>query len=323
MNIRRLFEILLHFVFPVSCPVCGKPGVKICPECKNSQYNADSSYTPENITPHVHAPDIPENITPHVHAPDIPENITPHVHAPDIPENITPHVHVSDILENITPHVHVSDIPENITPPVHSQNIPENITPPVHAQNIPENITLHVHAPNIPARILPELFTGNVITKDINGLTVYSAAKYHEDRIQQAIYSLKYKGMRELGRPLGRYMAQFFGQCKADILIPVPLHLYSTRGYNQSKELAEGMCEFWGVRILDAALWTRDVPRRASSNTRDDLTYEDFRLTRVIEGKRIALIDDVCTSGNTLSCLAETCRLEGAVVVCAYTLASA
>ena len=117
-------------------------------------------------------------------------------------------------------------------------------------------------------------------------------------------------------------MAEFFGQCRADILIPVPLHLYSTRGYNQSKELAEGMGEFWGVEILDAALWTRDVPRRASSNTRNDLTYEDFRLTRDIYGKRIALVDDVCTSGNTLACLAETCRREGAVVVCAYTLAS-
>ncbi len=216
MNIRRFWEILLHFIFPVSCPVCGKPGVKICPECKNS--------------------------------------------------------------------------------PVRTQDT--------------------------PARILPDLFTGEVITKDIYGLTVYSAAKYQEDRIQQAIYNLKYKGMRELGRPLGKYMAQFFGQCRADILIPVPLHLFSDRGYNQSKELAEGMCEFWGVELLDAALWTRDVPRRATSNIRSDLTYEDFRLTRDIYGKRIALVDDVCTSGNTLYCLAETCYREGAIVVCAYTLAS-
>ena len=231
MNISRLWEILLHFVFPVNCPVCGKPGVKICPECRSSQYDAEPS-----------------------------------------------------------------DTPEKITPPVRTKDI--------------------------PARILPDLFTGEVITKNIDDLTVYSAAKYQDDRIQQAIYRLKYEGMRELGRPLGRYMAEFFGQCKADILIPVPLHLFSDRGYNQSKELAEGMCEFWGVEILDAALWTRDVPRRATSNIRSDLTYEDFRLTRDIYGKRIALVDDVCTSGNTLSCLAETCQREGAIVVCAYTLAS-
>ena len=214
MNINRLWEILLHFVFPVSCPVCGKPGVKICPLCRTSQYDAV-------------------------------------------------------ILDDT-----------------------------------------------------PVLFTGEVITRDINGLPVYSAAKYTEGSIKEIIYRLKYEGMRELGRPLGRYMAEFFGECKADILIPVPLHLFSTRGYNQSKELAEGMCEVWGVELLDAALWTRDVPRRVISNARDDLTYEDFRLTRDIFGKRIALVDDVCTSGNTLSCLAETCRREGAEVICAYTLAS-
>ena len=224
MNINQLWEILLHFVFPVSCPVCGKPGVKICPLCRTSQYDAV-------------------------------------------------------ILDD-------------------------------------------TKALDIPSQKLPALFTGEVITRDINGLTVYSASKYSEGSIKEIIYRLKYEGMRELGRPLGRYMAEFFGECRADILIPVPLHLYSDRGYNQSKELAEGMCEVWGVELLDAALWTRDVPRRVISSTRDDLTYEDFRLTRDIFGKRIALVDDVCTSGNTLSCLAETCRREGAELICAYTLAS-
>ena len=77
------------------------------------------------------------------------------------------------------------------------------------------------------------------------------------------------------------------------------------------------------IKIIDAALWTRDVPRRAASHTRNDITPEDFRFTRDIYGKRVALVDDVCTSGATLSCLAETCRREGAVVMCAYTLASA
>ena len=238
--IRRFLEILLHFIFPVSCPVCGKPGVKICPECRNSQLDTNFSVPEENNS---------------------------------------------------------------------------------------EDITITANAPaektsDIPARILPQLFTGEIITRNINGLTVYSAAKYREGPIKEILYRLKYEGMRELGRPLGRYMAEFFGQCKADILIPVPLHLFSTRGYNQSKELAEGMCDFWGVKILDAALWTREVPRRAATNLRGDITYEDFRLTKDIYGKRIALVDDVCTTGNTLYCLTETCYREGAVVVCAYTLAN-
>ncbi len=255
MNIRRLCEILLHFVFPVSCPVCGKPGVEICPECRHLQPDSDSS----------------------------------------------------SITDNITPRVNTSPAPDNITPRVNTHPF-YDITP--------------AHTSLAPARILPTLFTGEVITRNLGTITVYAATRYHEGSIRDIIHSLKYEGMRELGRPLGRHMAQFFGQCRADVLIPVPLHLYSTRGYNQSRELAEGMRDFWGVEILDAALWTRDVPRRATSNARDDLTYEDFRLTLDVYGKRIALVDDVCTSGNTLSCLAETCRRDGAIVVCAYTLAS-
>lgn len=256
-NMSRLWEILLHFIFPVSCPVCGKPGVEICPECKKYQHDADTSLIHENITPHV------------------------------------------DTLLT-----------------------PKNIAHSVDALPTPENITHSVDTSPAPARILPTLFTGKVITRNLGSLTVYAATHYHEGPIRDIIHRLKYEGMRELGRPLGRHMAQFFGQCRADILIPVPLHLYSDRGYNQSRELAEGMRDFWGVEILDAALWTRDVPRRATSTIRSDITYEDFRLTRDVYAKRIALVDDVCTSGNTLSCLAETCRRDGANVICAYTLAS-
>ena len=223
MNIVRAGEILLHFLFPVSCRVCGKIGVSLCPECKDE---LPDDYFPDEIA---------------------------------------------------------SDIPE---------------------------------------RALPTLFEGEIITREINGLTVYSAAHYHDDKVKRVIHRFKYDGARELCRPIGVHMAKMFGKCKADWLIPVPLHLFSERGYNQSKELALGMGDFWGVGVIDAALWTREVPRRATSKIRDDITYEDFRLTQDIYGKRIAIVDDVCTSGMTLSCFAETCRRDGAEVVCAYTLAS-
>ena len=104
--------------------------------------------------------------------------------------------------------------------------------------------------------------------------------------------------------------------------MPVPLHLNSERPYNQSLELVKGMRELWDVEVIDAAEWTREIPRRAVSKDRRDITPDDFRLTQDIRGKRIAVVDDVCTSGMTLSCLAEACRREGAIVVCAYTLAS-
>ena len=169
---------------------------------------------------------------------------------------------------------------------------------------------------------LYRFFTGEVIVRQLQNLTVYSAANYHESGIREEIHKLKYTGGIGLCSPMGRHMAEKFGECMADYLLPVPLHIDSERGYNQSLKLAERMCELWNVKILDAAVWTRDVPRRAVSESRADISPSDFRITQDIRGKRIALVDDVCTSGMTLSCLAESCRNAGAIVVCAYTLAS-
>ena len=36
MKFKRLCEYFLHLLWPVNCPVCGRPGVKICDECLNS-----------------------------------------------------------------------------------------------------------------------------------------------------------------------------------------------------------------------------------------------------------------------------------------------
>ena len=171
-------------------------------------------------------------------------------------------------------------------------------------------------------RELYAFFAGEVIVRQVNSLTVYAASDYHAGGIREEIHKLKYSGAINLCAYFGKHMAEKFGECRADYLLPVPLHLNSEREYNQSLELAEGMCELWNVKILDAAVWTREVPRRAVSNDRRDLTPSDFGITQDIRGRRIALVDDVCTSGMTLSCLAESCRLSGAVVVCAYTLAS-
>ena len=171
-------------------------------------------------------------------------------------------------------------------------------------------------------RELGVFFTGEVIIRQLGSLTVYSASDYYTSGIREEIHKFKYGGAINLCAYFGQHMAEKFGECRADYLVPVPLHLNSERDYNQSLELVKGMCELWDVKILDAAVWTREVPNRTTSKIRTDLTPSDFRITQDISGKRIALVDDVCTSGTTLSCLAEACRREGAIVICAYTLAS-
>ena len=354
-NIDRAGEIFLHYLFPVSCPVCGKPGGVLCEECASTlllmspitRYAEDLAVYAASLYPQT------KNIIQSVkHGSFAVCRSLGRKMAERFPlHDVEILIHVGSVESRRLAEglAEVWDV--NVSAPNsrglagHRAALVDDVCSaksslPQLAQECeragakvvcayvlaydeqtpdyqPEALTAEA-----PARIIPTLFTGPVLTRNVNGLTVYSATPYHEGSARDIIHAFKYKGMRELGRPLGKHMAESFGECRADYLIPVPLHLGSDRGYNQSLELAKGMCEVWDAEIFNFAMWTRKVPRRAASNMRTDLTHEDFRFTRDLYGKRVALVDDVCTSGETLSCLAETCRREGAEVVCAYTLAS-
>lgn len=356
-NIDQAGEILLHYLFPASCPVCGKPARILCEECAGklllenpiTRYAEDLTVYSASLYPQtknvilscknssywsVYKP-FGRKMAERFSLPDA--EILIHSGSEDsrrIAEGLAEvwDLRVSDSnSKNLAGHrvALVDDVCSAKSSLLQLAQKCERAGAKVLCAYVlaydeqnpdyqPEALSAE-----IPARIIPTLFTGEVITRNVNGLTVFSATPYHEGNAREIIHAFKYKGMRELGSVLGRHMAESFRECKADYLIPVPLHLGSDRGYNQSLELAKGMCEIWDAEIFNYALWTRKVPRRAASNIRSDLTYEDFRFTRDIYGKRVALVDDVCTTGETLSCLAETCRREGAEVVCAYTLASA
>lgn len=166
------------------------------------------------------------------------------------------------------------------------------------------------------------LFAGQVIEHKAGSLTVYSAAFYHTG-ITSIILPFKYSGFKALCRPSGRAMAEFFGKPKAEILIPVPLHIHSPRKYNQTLELAKGMSDVWGLEVLDAALWTKDIPARAGMNAdeRMKLDSDVFGLSCDVRGLSVVIVDDVCTTGMTLARLAGVLEGAGAEVRCAYTLA--
>ena len=168
-------------------------------------------------------------------------------------------------------------------------------------------------------------FTDGIITRSFGGLAVYSSLYYHNESVKEVIRMFKEEGRKDMGHPLGMCMARSFGETEADCLIPAPLRMNSERKYNQSLKLAEGMCDYWGVELLDVSVRTRERPHQMSLNAKDrkdNVAPDDFAFKRGIRGLRVALVDDVCTTGYTLMAFAEACRHAGAKVVCAYTLAS-
>ena len=171
---------------------------------------------------------------------------------------------------------------------------------------------------------LKSLFSENVLTKKFEGLTIHSAAFYHT-KINRIISAFKYSGVRALCEPVGQTMAEFFTRPdKVDYLVPVPLHINSSRPYNQAYEIAKGMSKMWGIKIFTGAEWAYDMKSRAGLNADERLKLKSnaFIVPRNIHGLRVAIIDDVCTTGATLSRFSQACKISGAHVICAYTLAT-
>ncbi len=175
------------------------------------------------------------------------------------------------------------------------------------------------------ARGFYRVFTENIITRQLGNVTVYSALYHHDMSVKKVIHMFKEEGRKDMGHPLGVCMAKSFGEPLADYIIPAPLRMNSDRMYNQTRELARGMCDYWDIQLLDVSERTRERPHQMGlsvSDRRNNIAPDDFRFTRDIRGIRVALVDDVCTTGYTLMAFAEACRLAGAEVACAYTLSS-
>lgn len=152
------------------------------------------------------------------------------------------------------------------------------------------------------------------------------------EHIQRAIHALKYRDRPKVGYELGRLAAEKLAQahsplCQADVLVPVPLHPAKKRrrGYNQAEWIARGLSAVWGtpvdtrslVRIHDNSTQTRLSPTERWQNTEGI-----FRLARPdLAGKHVLLIDDVITTGATLSHCAEILLQEEGTRVSIFALA--
>jgi predicted amidophosphoribosyltransferase len=153
------------------------------------------------------------------------------------------------------------------------------------------------------------------------------AASAYEGGMRELVLMLKQEGYEALGFRIGRACAEVFAAVrpKADLLVPTPLHQKSKRRYNQALAVAKGLGGAWGIEALDAARWTADVATRRglSAAEREALAPDVFRFEEGLAGLRAALVDDVCTTGSTLSRLAAAARRAGIEVTDAFVVAGA
>jgi len=115
----------------------------------------------------------------------------------------------------------------------------------------------------------------------------------------------------------------------ADYLIPVPLHLrrLASRSFNQSVELAKILSVKTKINFLCASLVKarKTLPQtqlkrsERLSNVKGSFQWEDIKYN--LKDKKVILVDDVFTTGSTLSECARVLKKEGAKEVGCLTVA--
>jgi ComF family protein len=148
------------------------------------------------------------------------------------------------------------------------------------------------------------------------------------------IRMLKYGRKRRLGSALGQILAESLRSdpelaplVEVDYVVPVPLHWLRAwwRGFNQSELLAQSICREWGLESGNGVLRRIRNDRKQvglSGRRRWENVKGAFVVTRPeeVKGKRILLVDDVMTTGATLSECARVLKKAGAKTVCGLTL---
>ena len=132
----------------------------------------------------------------------------------------------------------------------------------------------------------------------------------------QMVYQLKYGNSPDVGEDLGRLMATDMALAHyfdgIDLLVPVPLTMkrQHQRGYNQSEMLARGISDVTYLPIAAKAL-KRQVFRESQTHLSRHERQENVNGIFVaadaatLKGRHVLLIDDVCTTGATLTACAQ------------------
>lgn len=153
----------------------------------------------------------------------------------------------------------------------------------------------------------------------------------YEDPVKYLIHALKFNRKLYVAHVLGELMAEHYAQQdpRADMIIPVPLHTarLRERGFNQALELARPVAARLRIPVnVHACVRIRGTAAQSdlSAEQRAKNIKGAFEVRERCEGRRVAIIDDVMTTGATVDELTRMLIVHGVedvqVWVCARAI---
>lgn len=164
-------------------------------------------------------------------------------------------------------------------------------------------------------------------------LRLAAVGTYDDAPLKNLITRLKYKRHTSLVSSfsilINRYLEDLVFDFSEYIIIPIPLHpkRERERGFNQSLLIAEQLASQLSIPLVSGLL-VKTKKTKAQAETKNVAERKDnlvgcFTVTRPdeIQDKKVLLVDDVCTSGATLTEAAETLKRAGAHNIIGFVIA--
>ena len=158
-----------------------------------------------------------------------------------------------------------------------------------------------------------------------------TAPLYYEGQVRDAILAFKFKaklgGLDAFGRLMAQTAAErYSGEFDAITWVPVSKKRLKKRGFDQARYLTASMCVDWHVAPLETLRKMTDNPPQsgledAAARRANVLGVYKAVSPEQFAGKRLLLVDDICTTGATLGECARVLKAAGAAEVLCLTLA--
>ncbi|MBI3963365.1 MAG: ComF family protein [Candidatus Kerfeldbacteria bacterium] len=163
--------------------------------------------------------------------------------------------------------------------------------------------------------------------------TLFSTGPYRETVLADAIQSLKYQYVSALAEPLGvRVAAVLRPHCAAwapAVIVPIPLHSrrFRERGFNQAERIARAAGTILNLPVRTDILHRRRKTHRQVGLERDErlqnLQNAFVVVKRIpLDVRTVILLDDVWTTGATLTAAADILHSAGVERVIGCVVAS-
>ncbi|WP_243517648.1 MULTISPECIES: ComF family protein [unclassified Candidatus Cardinium] len=162
------------------------------------------------------------------------------------------------------------------------------------------------------------------------GFALYSLRK--KSHLEQVLFAMKYKNQPQTGEMLGQRYGNILNQIsiiqRIDAIVAIPLHpkRFKERGYNQSDFFAQGLSASLNIPFYRSCIARiRYTPSQTTKNKVERMTNLQgaFQVTapHLLTGKHLLLVDDILTTGATLSACTNALLAAGVAKVSVATIA--